>query len=298
MKKKEIIKINETELRNIVENVLFEAISAPKSSDKLDIFTIFKFDSIPEEELKKQYVDLAFTVSSSGYGGKFMGADGKILKEEATSTLSVEETKRQIQNKFKLKDWQFATQKGCNGIRLVVLYPGIFKNTRLIKEAMAACGWSLAIKGHIIKNKMIWRAMSFDPIFQKNIAPEARQYRYLYHWTPQYCYDAISNEGLKPKSENKLFDYPDRLHLIKGNTPQDEILNIGWQLCQSNKRSKNNGNYVLLSIDLTKISDNFEFFYDPRYEWGYYTKAAIPLAAIRPIWGYNFKTKEIIPITK
>ena len=228
MANKEIVKINEDELREIVKNAFYKTLALTEQKDNLDISSLFKLDSIPEEELKQQYVDLAFTVSSSGYGGRFMGANGKIIKEEATSTLSIDETKRQIQTKFHLKDWQFATQNGSNGIRLVVLYPGIFKNTKLIKDAMMACGWSLAVKGFIFKNRMLWRAMSFDPMFQKDVSSEARQYKYLYHWTPLYYYNVISSEGLKPRSENKLFDYPHRLHLIKGNTPKDEIFNIGW----------------------------------------------------------------------
>ena len=62
---------------------------------------------------------------------------------------------------------------------------------------------------------------------KKDVSLEARKYKYLYHWTPLYNYDAISIEGLKPRSENRLFDYPDRLHLIKGNTPNEEFFNIG-----------------------------------------------------------------------
>ena len=164
MAKKEIIRLNEDELREIIKNVVYRALTSTAQEDNLDISSLFNIDSIPVEELRQQYVDLAFTVSSSGYGGRFMGANGDIIKEEATSTLPIDETKRQIQTKFHLKDWQFATQNGCNGIRLVVLYPGIFKNTKLIKNAMSACGWSLAVKGFIIKDKMIWRAMSFDPM--------------------------------------------------------------------------------------------------------------------------------------
>ena len=202
MAKKEVVRLNEDELRGIVKNAVSRILSSRGREDNLDISSLFNIDSIPVEELKQQYVDLAFTVSSSGYGGRFMGANGKIIKEEATSTLPIDETKHQIQSKFHLKDWQFATQKGCNGIRLVVLYPGIFKNTKLIKEAMSACGWSLAVKGFIVKDKMIWRAMSFDPMFQKDVSSEARKYKYLYHWTPLYNYDAISMEGLKPRSEN------------------------------------------------------------------------------------------------
>lgn len=147
-----------------------------KNNERLDIESLFRFSTIPDEELEEQYIDLAFTVSSSGYGGRFMGANGEILKEEADSTLSIDETKQEIQGKFNLKEWQFATQRGKNGIRLVVLYPGIFKNTRLIKEAMEACGWSLATKGYTVRNRMIWRAMSFDPMFQENVTAEAMKF--------------------------------------------------------------------------------------------------------------------------
>lgn len=292
MPEKNVIRLNEDELREIVKNAVHRTLTSTANEDNLDISSLFNIDSIPVEELRRQYVDLAFTVSSSGYGGRFMGANGKIIKEEATSTLPIDETKYQIQTKFHLKDWQFATQNGCNGIRLVVLYPGIFKNTKLIKDAMLACGWSLAVKGYIIKDKMIWRAMSFDPMFQKDVSLEARQYKYLYHWTPLYNYDAISIDGLKPRSENKLFDYPDRLHLIKGNTSNDELFNIGWQLCNANKRLKNKGNYVLLSINLAMIPSNTEIYYDPRYDWGYYIKTSVPPNAIKPVLGYNFKKGE------
>ena len=167
MAKKGIVRLNEDELRVIIKNAVYRTLTSTVQEDNLDISSLFNIDSIPVEELKQQYADLAFTVSSSGYGGRFMGANGKIIKEDATSTLPIDETKHQIQTKFHLKDWQFATQNRCNGIRLAVLYPGIFKNTKLIKEAMLACGWSLSVKGFIIEDKMIWRAMSFDPMFQK-----------------------------------------------------------------------------------------------------------------------------------
>ena len=167
MAKKGIVRLNEDELKVIIKNAVYRTLTSTVQEDNLDISSLFNIDSIPVEELKQQYADLAFTVSSSGYGGRFMAANGKIIKEDATSTLPIDETKHQIQTKFHLKDWQFATQNRCNGIRLAVLYPGIFKNTKLIKEAMLACGWSLSVKGFIIEDKMIWRAMSFDPMFQK-----------------------------------------------------------------------------------------------------------------------------------
>lgn len=295
MMHKKIIRLNEADLKKMVKGAIRGLVTTAQG-ENLDISSLFNIDSIPKEELEQQYVDLSFIVSSSGYGGKFMGHNGRILKEEATSTLPISETKEQMQSKFQFKDWQFATQKGCNGIRLVVLYPGIFKNTKLIKDAMMACGWSLAVKGFIKKDGMLWRAMSFDPMFQDDISSEARQSEYLYHWTPLYNYKSISVEGLKPRSENQMFDYPDRLHLIKGNLSRDKILDIGRQLCKANKRLKNSAKYVLLSVDLAKVPRETEIYYDPRYEGGYYLKTSIPPEAIKPILGYNFWKGEEFPI--
>ena len=137
-----------------------------KEDVSVDIEGLFHFNSVPEEELKEQYMGLDFAVASSGYGGRFMMANGKMLKEEALSTLSIEETKRQMQAKFNLREWQFATLSVADGgVRLVVLYPGIVQNTRLITDAMSACGWSSAARGHIVKSKMMWKAMSYAPIF-------------------------------------------------------------------------------------------------------------------------------------
>lgn len=293
---KDKIIITEDQLKNVIKEAVLKILPTSKKKESLDIEKLFNFSSIPDEELKQQYIDLSFTVSSSGYGGKFIGVNGKILKEEATTTLSVEETKKEIQNKFHIKDWQFSVQKGANGIRLIILYPGIFKNTKLIKDAMLACGWSLALKGHIVKNKMIWRAMSFDPIFQDNVSDEAKKYSVAYHWTPLYNLESIKTNGLTPKSQNKLFQYPDRLHLIKGNTNRTEIFNIGFQLCKTNKQKSNNGKYVLLSIDLSQIPKDVEIYYDPRYECGYYVKVPISPKLVKPLFGYNFKTNELFNV--
>lgn len=280
------------QIRRIIKEALNEAMMETSNNVGLDIERLFHFSEIPTNELASQYCDLSFIVSTSGYGGHFMGTDGRILKEEAHETLSIEETKSEIINKFKFKDWQFATQRGANNIQLVLLYPGILKNSKLLKEAMSACGWSLAYKSHIFKNKMLWRAMSFEPIFQENVANEARKEKFLYHWSPFYNLEKIMAQGLLPKSKNQFFDYPERLHLIKGNTSSKDIMFLGKQLSDTNKTKQNNGKYILFSIATDKIPITDEIYYDPRYEEGYYMKVPISANAIKPIFGYNFKTNE------
>lgn len=159
---------NKEEVKRIIKEALDEVMLQRASNNEgFDTENLFHFSEIPKAEIMSQYCDLSSVVSTSGYGGHFMGTDGKVLKEEAHEILSIEETKTEIINKFNFKDWQFATQQGANNIQLVLLYPGILKNSKLIKEAMEACGWSVAYKSHIFKNKMLWRAMSFESIFSR-----------------------------------------------------------------------------------------------------------------------------------
>ena len=84
------------------------------------------------------------------------------------------------------------------------------------------------------------------------------------------------------------------VYFIKGNASKEEIINIGKQLCSTNRKIKNRGNYVLLSVDLSLVPEETEIYYDPRYKWGYYVKTGIPPKAINVVWACNFKTiKEI-----
>ena len=214
-------------LNDIVDEAIEKALGNDNVEKKLDIASLFGVDTIPKDELEKQYIDLSFIVSSSGYGGRFCGYKGRIIKEEATTTLSPEDTKEEMQEKFKLKDWQFSIQNGANGIEIIVLYPSIFKNTRLIKDAMLACGWSVSTKSRIVKDGMVWNAMSFDPLYQRNVSEEARQHEYLYHWTPLYNFASIKKEGLKPKSENRAYGYPDTVYFMIDTARKPTTLVVG-----------------------------------------------------------------------
>lgn len=293
MSKKRIIKITEDNLRSIIIEKIQKILGVTDNMISQDVFEIFKLHNVSPEEFNEQYVDLIGEITLSGYGGNFMGTQGGgILCVESTTTLSVEDTKAQIQKKFRLKDWQFATSKGANGIELFVLIPSIFKNTRLIQKAMYACGWSLGTKELTRINNRRWWKMSFDPMFQENVISEIKKYTFLFHWTPQYNVESILKNGLQPRSENSAYQYPNRVHLLKPNITQYEALNIGQQLCSMNDNSKNNGEYVLLGISTKRLSDDMEIYYDPRYDGGYYTKTSIPPDAIQVLDTHTFyKTK-------
>ena len=61
MAKKEILRLNEDDLREIGENAVHRTLVTTEQENTLDISSLFNIDSIPEEELRQQYVDLAFT---------------------------------------------------------------------------------------------------------------------------------------------------------------------------------------------------------------------------------------------
>ena len=66
-------------------------------------------------------------------------------------------------------------------------------------------------------------------------------------------------------------------------------MNIGEQLCIANKDFRNDKNYVLLNINVKNLLDKIDFFYDPRYDCGYYTKQPIDKQYISKNMNYHFE---------
>ena len=273
----------------IIENIIREKIEGYINAEKF-----FNFSRIPIKELEEQYYYLGDALSIKGYGGMFMlGDNDKLLFEEAQATLSPEKTKEQMMKRFNFKDWQVKITIEANNIKLVTLFPDFRENCQLVKDAMTACGWSLALQQNTTaKNGDKWILMSFDPMYQDNISNEIRKNWYLYHWTPLYNCKSILKNGLEVRSENSKYDYSPRIHLLKHDLNDSQIMFIGEQLCNQNKDPRNDGKYALLSIVVRKIPRNTEFFYDPRYEGGYYVTSPIPKEAIGVRFGHDFKNKQ------
>ena len=294
-------KISKEKLQEIIEKVLKEVLndaSDKKTISDADVERIFHLDEIPYEEMEQQYQDLGWMASAKGFGGPFIGDEGKIIKEEATHTLSIEETKEIILYKFNLREWQFDVIQGANGITLAILIPDFGNNIESLNLGMEACGWSYSNQIKVMRFGKNWVALTYDPMFQENVADEARKFEYLYHWTLEGRYPNIKREGLRPRSENFSYKYPNRLHLLKGNLSYEQKKHIGAQLFKRNKSVENNGRYILLKIDTSLIPKECEIYYDPRYERGYYTKEAIPPIAIKPEFGYDFLKDYKFPVFK
>lgn len=271
-------------------------------NDNDDWFDFSFLNTIPQEELDKQYVDLRLKMFGTGFGNHLFYDDEKIITEEIDRTLSIEETKDELKKLLKLSDWQISQRvipdQGANKIQLIIVYADLDENKNIIIEAMNGCGWTIAKSGKKSMNDKVWIAMSFDPMYQSDVTSEALSFNYLFHITPSYNVPSINNVGLIPRSENRFFQYPDRLHVIKGNLSERQIYTIGIQLCRANNKVENDGNYTLYAIDTNKIPENVRFYYDPRYAGGYYTKMSIPKDCLEIIGKVNFNTDKEITFIK
>ena len=63
---KDKIIITEGQLKNVIKEAVLKILPTSKKKENLGIEKLFNFSSIPDEELRQQYIDLSFTVSSSG----------------------------------------------------------------------------------------------------------------------------------------------------------------------------------------------------------------------------------------
>lgn len=127
---------------------------------------------------------------------------------------------------------------------------------------MGHCGWTKSQISKPIKvNGFVLKVIAFDPMFQENIRDKVKEYGTLFHFSPQYNEQTILSNGL-----------------IYNHNP------------------KNNGIYVLYSIDLSKTPDNVKFFYDPHFQHGVFTQDAIPSNAIQKRQTINIR--EIFNVNK
>ena len=125
---------------------------------------------------------------------------------------------------------------------------------------------------------MIWKAIKFEPYEQVEITKEAKKFHTLYHITPSYNHKNIMQNGLLPKSENNLFDYPDRVYLLYGNIDFNNLIYLTKQLYMKNKKTNkhNKGLYNIYGINTSKLPNNIKIYGDPNYSKGYFTKQIIP----------------------
>lgn len=286
---KKIINITEKRLNQIINESIKDTLKS-STEQTLKIEDYFNIGSLTPNDIKSIANDLRVFIQGQGYDSD-MSDDGEMLiKEGANATMPVGQLRKELK-KLGFKQWQITSKILNNKVRVVVLYADLGKNTNIIVDKMSSFGWTKAlISGPMILYGIRIRAMSFDPAVQKTITKEARKYKFLYHWTPYGNVNSILKSGIEPRSENDYLSYPPKAHLMKGDIPKREASSFGWRLYNMNKSLKD-GHYALLRVDVSKVPENVEFYGDPRFSYGYFTKETVPPSSLELFGDINYADK-------
>ena len=286
MKRK--IKLNISELKlyikegieKLIENIDF---------DKLRVEDYFNINSLSKEDVLSISNDIRIFIGGQIFNSG-LNRNGKLIHEEKVLPMSVDELRSEL-SKIGFQPWQIESRIYANKVKVIILFADIAKNLEIIVNKMLSCGWTKAhISEPVMAHGVLLRAIDFDPIEQDSLSDEARQYFYLYHWTPYENLVSILNKGIQIRNNNNYFSYPPKVHLMKGDVSKSDASKLGWLLFNANS-SLNNGRYALLRINIKKVPENIEFYGDPRYEHGYFTKDNIPSNAIELFGEITYKDK-------
>lgn len=255
------IKITETQFDYIINNKVNEALNNQALSTFLekkndDCLRDFLFDS---EKLVTMDNPASLWQSS--------------LNEGLITTYPIKKTVEYVKKYFKLEDKQINIIKNYNDIECIqIIIPNINNNVNMVVRSLRMCGYFLAYPKleNLVENE--WVVLQFEPKHQKDITNKLKKEEsILYHITPLYNYKSIKHIGLSPKTKNTLFDYPDRVYFIRGSAGIKKTLMIGWALFNNNQSKGNDGNYIVLKIELKDLPKNISFYYDSNFEYGVYT---------------------------
>ena len=104
---------------------------------------------------------------------------------------------------------------------------------------------------------------------------------FLYHVAPLRNWEKIKNIGLVPKSRSKRSYHPERVYLGKDEKNTIDLAPKFYQDTGINE-------WVLLKINTDFVPGSYlRLYYDPNFEYGYYTLNNIPPQAIEKIQDIN-----------
>ena len=252
----------------------------------------FDINSIPEEELTKQYYDFDFYCSINSFSNPLLATDeGKYLSEDRRFSYPIEKVEAWMRKSFGLASWQIMRIEGEQNLEVIMIVPSIGENERKIIKGMTHLGYYYSTRKVVRDlNGKQWAKLQFEAKYPQNDTEEIRyDNKILYHLTPRYNLDDILSKGLVPLHLNSMFEYPPRTYFLYDSASRRQIEFLGQQLCRANTDKRNNGEYVLLTIDVQKIPKKVSFYKDLNYKYGTWTYDKVPANSIKSAEIISFK---------
>lgn len=276
----------------VKENNMFNAHYQDDDYSIMDkTFLDIDLSNVPIDKLKKQYVNFKSLIKLPPTIGDplFEPYKKAILTEGVKETIDIEDAKKAIMDKYWLEDWQFEMREAQNNIKIALIIPKIRLNVEMVIEDMLSMGYYECDRFILDIERMSYVVIRFDPRYPKDITNLVRKMKYIKHLTPKYNLNSIQTQGFIPSSKNEKFNYPSRIHFLKENINYENINFLGYQLCKTNNNPKNNGEYVLFTLDVSKIPDGVSFVGDSCYEYGICTEDKIPFDTVIDIQEIKFQ---------
>ena len=269
------IRLEESDLKRIISRVITEVIGKR---------LVFDINSISEKDARQQFINFKIVAIPDHYGSPFLkDKQGKYIIDEIIESLPLSEVKGLIAKKYSLQDWQFKIVTNANKIEIALIIPNIDTNKDMLEDDMLQLGYFSGIALPFKLHNMDWIQLQFEPLYQNDETNDLKNKGVLYHITPKYNIDSIKKNGILPKSENNLFNYPNRIYLVKSDITATQMEHLVKQLCQHNTNPLNNGEYCILKINTRKLPETVKLYLDPNYEMGCWTSDEIPPNCIENI---------------
>lgn len=263
-----------SEIKDLYEKYYKE--SFIKSYDEIDDSTLLDYiNSIPQDEIKNQYINYRFTKISNLFKYNIVSPilkeneSGEYINKNRTITVDAKTVQHDICQLFGLSPWQFVLLNCANNITCLMYIPDIDINVKLLEQTMLQLGWGLGRCMKVDPFNKHYAILKFEPLYGIDVTNEIHKLKYIYHISPAINYKSIKQNGFIPQNKNNIFNYPDRIYFLKDAEyiNKSYFIEVIMELYNTNNMTK----YLVYKLDVNKIPYKIKFQDDPNTEDGCFT---------------------------
>lgn len=199
------------------------------------------------------------------------------MNEGLIQTYNPEKIENYVKREYKLEDWQYRIiDNRPNGTRAlnIVTLPGQRRIERLSKEFDNRFGWYLTheFDWEHPTSKKKYKVLEFRSKFSDNskAQEEVEKNPILWHATTYASYQKILKRGFIPKSRNKVFKYPDKVHFLIDRFSINDVI----EFCKKLRKYSDHKleDWVILKVDVRSAGREIaRFYWDPDFEGSVFT---------------------------
>lgn len=242
----------------------------------LDEFDVSKY----KNDLDKQTTNFAeiykfaHDISEDGYINDIYGND-KINEDKKIEPIY--NVVERLKQRYHLFDYQFMAY-APNHVTVVSVkkIPNYLKTTNSILlnntlENVATIKKEFEDSGYYCTSERAYKPydyviLIFDPYKQEDIGEQIRSsFTQLYHFTPLKNHESIMKNGFVPMNEGRMYTYfNNRIYLCTTDPKSKSFTQMLSNVSKSRKHLDESfdGKFMLYTVDVDKIPNNINFYYD------------------------------------